>query len=170
MARLSAIAMQDPLFRKIITTRYYSCQSREAVKVQVKEREKGKENLAAGGGGNEPRPKTNDRKSTKLKNRVFNWRNSNKLLSKGFNGLKTGNTPAAGPCLATSLERKDIHLIVVVLNAKTMKSRWNDSCKLTLWAMNRIEKMLQHFSPESFRLKPKGFNSTNLTSVTLKDK
>lgn len=34
--------------------------------------------------------------------KTFNWKNSNKLLKKGFNGIKTGVTPAAGPCMATS--------------------------------------------------------------------
>lgn len=29
--------------------------------------------------------------------KTFKWKNSNKLLKKGFNGIKTGVTPAAGP-------------------------------------------------------------------------
>ena len=30
------------------------------------------------------------------------WKNTNKLLDKGFQGIKTGITDAAGPCLASS--------------------------------------------------------------------
>ena len=33
----------------------------------------------------------------------------------GYNGIKTGITPAAGPCLATSYQVKDIHLIIILL-------------------------------------------------------
>ena len=34
--------------------------------------------------------------------KTFTWRNTNKLLGKGFNGTKTGITPSAGPCLSAS--------------------------------------------------------------------
>jgi D-alanyl-D-alanine carboxypeptidase len=42
--------------------------------------------------------------------------NTNKLLEDGFDGIKTGITETAGPCLAASY--KDI--IIVVLNSKSM--------------------------------------------------
>lgn len=44
------------------------------------------------------------------------WENTNKLLEDGFDGIKTGITDTAGPCLAASY--KD--LIIVVLNSKSM--------------------------------------------------
>ena len=34
--------------------------------------------------------------------RFVRWRNTNKLLEKGFNGVKTGNTMNAGPCICAS--------------------------------------------------------------------
>lgn len=46
--------------------------------------------------------------------------NTNKLLEDGFDGIKTGITDSAGPCLAASY--KDF--IVVVLNSKSMSDRW----------------------------------------------
>jgi D-alanyl-D-alanine carboxypeptidase len=52
--------------------------------------------------------------------KVFTWKNSNKLLKKGFNGVKTGNTPAAGPCLCTSYQREKLQVVVVVLDSKNM--------------------------------------------------
>jgi D-alanyl-D-alanine carboxypeptidase len=34
----------------------------------------------------------------------INWENTNKLLDKGFKGVKTGITPAAGACLSALYE------------------------------------------------------------------
>ena len=31
------------------------------------------------------------------------WTNTNKMLNKGWEGIKTGITDAAGPCLASSI-------------------------------------------------------------------
>ena len=78
--------------------------------------------------------------------RDFHWSNTNKLLGKGFNGCKTGVTPAAGPCLSASFEKDSLHLIVVVMNTKTMDNRWVEVPKLTLWAINRLNKMCEYFA------------------------
>ena len=78
--------------------------------------------------------------------REFSWTNTNKLLGKGFNGVKTGVTPAAGPCLAASFEKDSLHLVVVVMNTKTMDNRWVEVPKLTLWAINRLNKMCEYFA------------------------
>ncbi len=40
-------------------------------------------------------------KSDKFDN-TGKWENTNKLLSEGWSGIKTGITPNAGPCLAAS--------------------------------------------------------------------
>lgn len=75
----------------------------------------------------------------------FKWKNSNKLLKKGFNGIKTGITPAAGPCMATSFCKENIHLIVIVLDCKNVQNRCDDSVKLTFWGYNRLKAILDHF-------------------------
>ena len=80
------------------------------------------------------------------KEKIFTWKNSNKLLKKGFSGVKTGNTPAAGPCLATSYSKDKVHLIVVVFDAKNMENRWDDCVKLTFWGINRVEAIYEHFT------------------------
>lgn len=67
------------------------------------------------------------------------------MLKKGFNGIKTGITPAAGPCMATSFARDNIHLIVIVLDCKNVQNRCDDSVKLTFWAYNRLSYILEHF-------------------------
>ena len=33
------------------------------------------------------------------------WKNTNKLLDRGFDGAKTGTTDSAGPCLASSYSK-----------------------------------------------------------------
>jgi len=78
--------------------------------------------------------------------KVFHWTNTNKLLGKGFNGIKTGVTPAAGPCLAASFEKDSLHLVVIVLQTKTMDNRWVEVPKLTLWAINRLNKLCEYFT------------------------
>lgn len=78
--------------------------------------------------------------------KVFHWTNTNKLLGKGFNGIKTGVTPAAGPCLAASFEKDSLHLVVIVLQTKTMDNRWIEVPKLTLWAINRLNKLCEYFT------------------------
>ena len=78
--------------------------------------------------------------------KIFHWTNTNKLLGKGFNGIKTGVTPTAGPCLAASFEKDSLHLVVVVLQTKTMDNRWVEVPKLTLWAINRLNKLCEYFT------------------------
>lgn len=48
------------------------------------------------------------------------WENTNRLLEDGFDGIKTGITDTAGPCLAAAY--KDF--IIVVLHSKSMNQRW----------------------------------------------
>ena len=61
------------------------------------------------------------------------FENTNKLLEDGFDGIKTGITETAGPCLAASY--KDF--IIVVLNSKSMNERWLEVKKLVKWILNK---------------------------------
>jgi len=70
--------------------------------------------------------------------RQLNWRNTNKLLEKGYCGLKTGTTDIAGPCLSSVLRKGKVGVIVTVLNCKTFDHRWVDSEKLANWSMNNL--------------------------------
>jgi D-alanyl-D-alanine carboxypeptidase len=67
--------------------------------------------------------------------RKMAWENTNKLLYKGFSGVKTGFTPSAGPCLACCYERTGRKFIVILLNSKTMNSRWTEALRLVKWAI-----------------------------------
>ncbi len=108
IARLSSIAMNDPLFREIVRKKQYACKARNA---EGEEKE-------------------------------FVWDNTNKLLGKnGCNGIKTGITETAGPCLVTSIQTKSLFYIIVLLNSKTMDARWQEIKKLRAWATERLKQI-----------------------------
>ena len=57
------------------------------------------------------------------------------LGQRGINGIKTGVTPNAGPCLCTSMWYDDFEITVVIINTKSMDIRWAETWKLANWAM-----------------------------------
>jgi D-alanyl-D-alanine carboxypeptidase (penicillin-binding protein 5/6) len=61
--------------------------------------------------------------------RTYTWYNTNQLLGSysGANGIKTGTSTPAGPCLVFSATRGDKTVIGVVLNAT---SRYSDAAKM----------------------------------------
>lgn len=74
-----------------------------------------------------------------LTTRKVNWENTNLMLQHpGYNGLKTGITEAAGPCLAASYQKEGHFLTIVILNCKSMEARWNEIHQLVDWAKARI--------------------------------
>jgi D-alanyl-D-alanine carboxypeptidase len=47
------------------------------------------------------------------------------LLSLDYcEGIKTGVTPTAGPCMAASFQKSGFSVIIVILNAKTKNKRF----------------------------------------------
>ena len=78
--------------------------------------------------------------------KVFTWKNTNKLLGKGFNGIKTGITPSAGPCLAASYEKNDLHLIIIIIAAKTVDHRFVEVPRLALWTINRLNRLTEYYA------------------------
>ena len=59
------------------------------------------------------------------------------LKQAGYNGLKTGITEAAGPCLSASYCKDGNHFIVILLNSKSMEARWQEVPQLVQWAVSR---------------------------------
>ncbi|CAD8137674.1 unnamed protein product [Paramecium pentaurelia] len=58
----------------------------------------------------------------------YEWKNTNKLLDKGFFGIKTGITDSAGPCLASAYSSNEMdYYIIIVLNCKNLNMRFDDT-------------------------------------------
>ncbi|CAG9325381.1 unnamed protein product [Blepharisma stoltei] len=66
--------------------------------------------------------------------RTVHWFNTNKLLGRGFDGVKTGTTPKAGPCLCVRTKDSQRPLYITTLGSKTDGDRWMDASKLSAWA------------------------------------
>lgn len=63
------------------------------------------------------------------------WENTNKLLTKGFEGIKTGVTDNAGPCLSAAF-RGYVFIIITLLNSRSMEARWEEAQTIKTWIMN----------------------------------
>lgn len=61
------------------------------------------------------------------------WTNTNKLLSMGWQGIKTGHTQPAGACLASVRDG----VFIVVLNSSNRESRFEDTLMLWEWFHGR---------------------------------
>ena len=84
---------------------------------------------------------------------TYNWENTNALLKEGYDGIKTGITPSAGPCLAASIKKDEINILVVVLSCCSMDSRWFEVPKLVSWGTKKIQRIQK--SPIAPKLKKK---------------
>ena len=72
-------------------------------------------------------------KSTK----ISMWENTNKLLDDGWNGVKTGVTTAAGPCLSASYtDSLNNQYVIVLLCSNSMDHRWTEAAKLVKWVID----------------------------------
>jgi len=71
------------------------------------------------------------------------------MLNYGFEGIKTGITDTAGPCLATSIKinsnnsfisknNEEVHLVLILLNCISMEARWRETIKLMKYGYAKI--------------------------------
>lgn len=66
------------------------------------------------------------------------WVNTNLMLSEGFQGVKTGVTSKAGPCLCVNrVLQTGESLVITLLKCKSMESRWKEVKKLADWAARK---------------------------------
>ena len=72
--------------------------------------------------------------------KLWTWINTNKLLYKGYNGVKTGITHTAGSCLASSFITTKIWLIIVILGSKSLDFRFTETLKLTEYAIALLKR------------------------------
>ena len=74
----------------------------------------------------------------KTERRKYKWENTNYMLRQhNYNGLKTGITEAAGPCVSASYEKDGNNLIIILLSSKSMEARWQEVPLLVNWAINK---------------------------------
>lgn len=73
--------------------------------------------------------------------RVARWENTNKLLSEGWEGVKTGVTKAAGPCFCGFVTIDSSSYIVTVLGSMSMDFRWVDCRTLSNWVHSMRKKI-----------------------------
>ncbi|EAR83921.2 D-alanyl-D-alanine carboxypeptidase family protein (macronuclear) [Tetrahymena thermophila SB210] len=80
------------------------------------------------------------------KKRSVIFENTNKLLSHGYSGLKTGITTAAGPCLSAWYKDDQVNLIIILLNSSSMEQRWVDTQNLVSCVINQQQNSNVHSS------------------------
>ena len=92
------------------------------------------------------------------KPKLFTWENTNRLLTRGFNGLKTGITVTAGGCLASSFQTKTIWYIIIILACRNVDLRFTETVKL-------IEHALTLTNQEKFKVQLLRKRKTDSTSL-----
>lgn len=73
------------------------------------------------------------------------WWNTNTLLAKGWEGIKTGQTGTAGSCLASL--RKGVY--IVVLNCKDNQARFTETERIYEWYCERSKRRSTESSDNS---------------------
>lgn len=67
------------------------------------------------------------------------WENTNKLLRRpGFEGVKTGVTATAGPCLATLYRTQGRSFIVVLLRTNKLSRRFKETRLLLSLCLRKL--------------------------------
>ena len=90
------------------------------------------------------------KKNTNGNRKTYKWYNTHLMLGqRGINGIKTGITPTAGPCLVTSLSYEGIDLVVVIIACKNMDIRWSETWKLANWAIQRLKTIDKFYNGKS---------------------
>ncbi|OMJ93331.1 hypothetical protein SteCoe_3683 [Stentor coeruleus] len=84
--------------------------------------------------------------------RKLTWVNTNLLLGKpGVTGLKTGQTPTAGPCLCVTFTVSGYKLAVTLLKCRTAEKRWAEATKLVEWAVTQLDIIFQKYTDKNIR-------------------
>lgn len=87
-----------------------------------------------------------DSQASSKKKTPDKWVNINQMINpdskyyyENATGIKTGNTSAAGYCLASSADKNDMSLIAIVLKAGKEETRWVDSKALLEYGFNNFK-------------------------------
>ena len=109
LAKLTRHCMKHAKFREIVRTRTYTCRAVSQ----------------------DPKAIPQD---PNVRVTTYYWENTNKMLHKGFVGVKTGITPNAGPCLSTCFKKDGYNIVIILLCSKSMSHRWLEIIKIVAWA------------------------------------
>ena len=124
IAKLCVYGLRNPVFHIIVNTQQHIAtsinkfQTKKPLKIEEKDIMKPKNGVIQ---------KNEDTYS--LSKRSLFLENTNKLLKKGFTGVKTGITDPAGPCLAVAY--KDV--VCVILKCRSMERRWEEVEGIVRW-------------------------------------
>lgn len=100
------------------------------------------------------------KKNTNGNRKTYKWYNTHLMLGqRGINGIKTGITPSAGPCLCTSISYEGIELVVVIICTKSMDIRWSETWKLANWAMQRLKTIDKFYNQKSEKMNRNDINN-----------
>ncbi len=127
LAILSAYAMKNPVFAKIVGTKKHTVKliTHKEVKVKVKKSPDAQVKTVSVSKSKSKKSQsyTIEKKIVEVTRRI-NLSNRHKLLGKnvGVKGIKTGYTRAAGRCLATAYSHAGKKLIIIVLKARDVVS------------------------------------------------
>jgi D-alanyl-D-alanine carboxypeptidase (penicillin-binding protein 5/6) len=93
-------------------------------------------------------------KETYIRNGKWRFNNTNKLIGKypGINGLKTGFTNDAGFCLVATAKRENLHVISVLLGAKSNKERFEYTKQLLDEAFSKYKNISVPCQGQSFEI------------------
>lgn len=127
IAKLCVYGLRNPLFYKIVNTQQYI--ATPINKFQIKKTLKPEENYTMKSNNGFAQKYEENRCHHSSSKRSLFLENTNKLLKKGFKGVKTGITDSAGPCLAVAY--KDV--VCVILKCRTMERRWEEVEGLVKW-------------------------------------
>lgn len=61
------------------------------------------------------------------------------MLEQGYNGVKTGVTNNAGPCLCTYYNHNGTEIVIAILRSRSMNHRWVEIPKLNSWAIQHLD-------------------------------
>lgn len=97
--------------------------------------------------------------------------NRNALLATdpSVDGLKTGHTNEAGYCLAASSKRGDMRLISVVMGAKSMQARADQSRELLNWGFGHFATAVVAPANQSLSQLPVTFGKADQVNAVTKD-
>lgn len=115
--------------QRVVVTKPKTKESKKSKQKNSKEKKKEEDEFPLEDYANYEKHIKEDKNGTFVE-RYYKWENTNFMLRQpNYNGLKTGITEAAGPCLSASYKNmKDSKqwYVIILLNSRSMIARWEE--------------------------------------------